>query len=114
MPPKSDFAEARSSSASPSGSRSKIDPRGTAPAGGVVASPLEIVPLRQKFGSTLTIVTPGVRPAGSDLGDQKRVMSPAEAIRAGADYLVIGRPITKASDPLAVLRSIASEIEACG
>ena len=81
---------------------------------GVVASPLEIAPLRQKFGSTLTIVTPGVRPAGSDLGDQKRVMSPAEAIRAGADYLVIGRPITKASDPLAVLRSIASEIEACG
>ena len=81
---------------------------------GVVASPLEIAPLRQKFGSTLTIVTPGVRPAGSDLGDQKRVMSPAEAIRAGADYLVIGRPITKASDPLAALRSIASEIEACG
>jgi orotidine-5'-phosphate decarboxylase len=78
---------------------------------GVVASPLEIAPLRKMFGPGLTIVTPGVRPAGSDLGDQKRVMSPAEAIRAGADYLVIGRPVTKAPNPLAALRSIASEIE---
>lgn len=78
---------------------------------GVVASPLEIAPLRKMFGPGLTIVTPGVRPAGSDLGDQKRVMSPAEAIRAGADYLVIGRPVTKAPNPLAALRTIASEIE---
>lgn len=78
---------------------------------GVVASPLEIAPLRRKFGSSLVIVTPGVRPAGSDHGDQKRVMSPAEAIRAGADYLVIGRPVTKAPDPLAALRTIATEID---
>jgi len=78
---------------------------------GVVASPLEIAPLRQRFGSSLTIVTPGVRPAGSDHGDQKRVLTPAEAIRAGADYLVIGRPVTKASDPLAALNAIAAEID---
>lgn len=78
---------------------------------GVVASPLEIAPLRQKFGSSLTIVTPGVRPAGSDHGDQKRVLTPGEAMRSGADYLVIGRPVTKATDPLAALRAIAAEIE---
>jgi len=79
---------------------------------GVVASPLEIAPLRAKFGNSLKIVTPGVRPGGSDHGDQKRVMTPADAIRAGADFLVIGRPITGAASPLEALRSIASEMEA--
>jgi orotidine-5'-phosphate decarboxylase len=78
---------------------------------GIVASPLELVPLREKFGSALTIVTPGVRPAGSDTGDQKRIMTPGDAIRAGADYLVIGRPITGAASPMDALESIANEME---
>jgi len=81
---------------------------------GIVASPLEIAPLREKFGSNLTIVTPGVRPAGSAAGDQKRIMTPGEAIRSGADYLVIGRPITGAASPKAALESIADEMAAAG
>jgi orotidine-5'-phosphate decarboxylase len=78
---------------------------------GVVASPREIRPLREKFGNQLNIVTPGVRPAGSDTGDQMRVMTPGDAIREGADYLVIGRPITGAPSPLEALRAIAEEME---
>jgi orotidine-5'-phosphate decarboxylase len=78
---------------------------------GVVASPREILPLRENFGTELVIVTPGVRPAGSDIGDQKRVMTPAEAVRAGADFLVIGRPITSASSPVEALRAIAAEMD---
>jgi len=78
---------------------------------GVVASPREIPILRKNFGADLVIVTPGVRPAGSDAGDQKRVMTPAEAVQAGADYLVIGRPITAAASPVAALRAIAAEME---
>ena len=77
---------------------------------GVVASPREILPLRKNFGEDLVIVTPGVRPTGSDLGDQKRVMTPAEAVRAGASYLVIGRPITSAPSPVEALRAIAQEM----
>jgi orotidine-5'-phosphate decarboxylase len=77
-----------------------------------VASPREILPLRENFGNDLVIVTPGVRPAGSDIGDQKRVMTPAEAVRAGANFLVIGRPITSAPSPVAALRSIAEEMAA--
>ena len=79
---------------------------------GIVASPLEIHPLRKKFGSQLVIVTPGVRPLGSEAGDQKRIMTPGDALRAGADYLVIGRPITAAASPLDSLRAIAAEMEA--
>jgi len=79
---------------------------------GVVASPLEISLLREKFGSALTIVTPGVRPAGSDIGDQHRVLTPGEAVRRGADYLVIGRPITAAPFPRDAFLRIAEEIEA--
>jgi orotidine-5'-phosphate decarboxylase len=81
---------------------------------GIVASPLEIAPLREKFGSNLTIVTPGVRPAGSAAGDQKRIMTPGDAIRTGADYLVIGRPITGAASPTDALESIADEMAAAG
>jgi len=77
---------------------------------GVVASPLEIVLLREKFGNNLTIVTPGVRPAGSDAGDQHRVLTPGEAIRLGADFLVIGRPITSAPSPRDAFLRIADEI----
>ena len=80
---------------------------------GIVASPQEIAPLREKFGNRLIIVTPGVRPAGSAMGDQKRVMTPRDAIRAGADFLVIGRPITEAPSPVDALEAIAAEIDAC-
>ncbi len=79
---------------------------------GIVASPREIRPLREKFGNSLVIVTPGVRPVGSDVGDQKRIMTPGDAMRAGADYLVIGRPITGAPSPLESLRAIAAEMQA--
>ena len=78
---------------------------------GVVASPREIAPLRKKFGSALVIVTPGVRPAGSDVGDQKRVMTPSMAVAHGADYLVIGRPVTGAPVPRDAFLRIVEEIE---
>jgi orotidine-5'-phosphate decarboxylase len=77
---------------------------------GVVCSPLEIAALRSKFGNSLTIVTPGVRPEGSRSDDQRRVMTPAEAVHAGADYLVIGRPITAAASPRQAAARIAEEI----
>lgn len=79
---------------------------------GVVASPQEIRALRAEFGGGVTIVTPGVRPAwaaGAD--DQRRVMTPGEAMRAGADYLVIGRPITGAADPREAAARIAGEMD---
>ncbi len=66
---------------------------------GVVCSPHEIVSLRGRFGDSLAIVTPGVRPAGAATDDQQRVMTPADAIKAGASHLVIGRPITGAASP---------------
>jgi orotidine-5'-phosphate decarboxylase len=77
---------------------------------GVVCSPLEIAALRSKFGNSLTIVTPGVRPSNSNLDDQRRVMTPADALRAGADFLVIGRPITAAASPRQAAALIAKEI----
>jgi orotidine-5'-phosphate decarboxylase len=77
---------------------------------GVVCSPREITQLRSQFGDRLTIVTPGVRPAGSAADDQQRLMTPAAAIRAGADHLVIGRPITAAKSPREAALHIASEI----
>ena len=77
---------------------------------GVVCSPQEIAAVRAACGPDFLIVTPGVRPAGAALGDQTRVMTPAEAIRAGADTLVIGRPITAAADPGAAARAIVAEI----
>ena len=79
---------------------------------GVVASPMEITLLREKFGSNLTIVTPGVRPVGSEVGDQHRILTPGEAVRRGADYLVIGRPITAAASPRDSFLRIAEEIAA--
>lgn len=77
---------------------------------GVVASPLEIEALRSALGPDFLIVTPGIRPAGSGYQDQKRVLTPAEAVRRGASYLVIGRPITAAPDPVAAARSITREL----
>ena len=78
--------------------------------GGVVASPLEIEPLRRAYGEDMIIVTPGVRPRKGPRHDQARVMTPAEAIQAGADYLVIGRPIRNAADPLQATQEILQEI----
>lgn len=77
---------------------------------GVVCSAHEVQALKQAFGDKFTLVTPGIRPGGSDKNDQSRVMTPAEAIRAGSHYLVIGRPITQAPDPLAALMAINEEI----
>lgn len=79
---------------------------------GVVASPLEIEAIRAACGKEFLIVTPGVRPAGGAVHDQARVATPAAAVRAGADFLVIGRAITGAADPVAAARAIAAEIEA--
>jgi orotidine-5'-phosphate decarboxylase len=77
---------------------------------GLVASPHELKPLRHRFGSLFTIVTPGVRPSWAEAGDQKRIMTPLEAIQAGADFLVIGRPITAAPNPKEALERILEEI----
>lgn len=79
---------------------------------GVVCSPRETALVRKACGPDFLIVTPGVRPLGSDLADQRRVTTPAEAMRAGSDILVIGRPITDAADPAAAARAIVQEIEA--
>ena len=78
--------------------------------GGVVASAREAKVIRRVLGASLTIVTPGVRPAGGPKDDQARVATPSEAIAAGADYVVVGRPITGAKDPVAAARAILEEI----
>ena len=77
---------------------------------GVVCSPQEVEILRNACGEEFKLVTPGIRPIGADFGDQRRVMTPTAAVRAGSDYLVIGRPITKADNPVEVLRSINASI----
>ncbi|MBI3899076.1 MAG: orotidine-5'-phosphate decarboxylase [Gammaproteobacteria bacterium] len=77
---------------------------------GVVCAPTEARALRQRFGAGFLLVTPGIRPTGSAIGDQQRVLTPAQAIAEGADLLVIGRPITRAPDPLATLAAIEHEI----
>ena len=78
---------------------------------GVVCSAQEVSVLRKKLGADFLLVTPGIRPAGSSQDDQKRIMTPTKAINAGSDYLVIGRPITEADDPLKALQAINEEIE---
>jgi orotidine-5'-phosphate decarboxylase len=77
---------------------------------GVVCSPLEAAAVRAACGDGFVLVTPGVRPAGSPSGDQRRVATPADALSQGADYLVIGRPITAAPDPLVALAAIEREL----
>lgn len=77
---------------------------------GLVASPFEANFLRAEFGDKIKIVTPGIRPRGSEAGDQKRFMTPKEALKAGTDYLVIGRPITAAKDPREAVTQILDEI----
>ena len=78
--------------------------------GGIVCSPREIAAVRETYGTSLRLVTPGVRPAWADAGDQKRVMTPAEALREGADWLVIGRPITAAPDVKEAFARVLSEL----
>jgi orotidine-5'-phosphate decarboxylase len=79
---------------------------------GVVASPQEIIPIREAVRERdFVVLTPGVRPVGTTLNDQSRVMTPAEAICAGADFLVVGRPITAADDPVMAAQKILEEIE---
>lgn len=78
--------------------------------GGIVASPHEAEMVRTILGPKMAVVTPGIRPAGSAPGDQKRVMSPAEAIAAGASHLVVARPIIEAADPAAAARAILAEM----
>jgi orotidine-5'-phosphate decarboxylase len=77
---------------------------------GVVASPLEIAAIREACGAEFVILTPGIRPAGSDAGDQRRTMTPHEAVAAGADYIVVGRPITSAADPRSAAQRIVDQM----
>lgn len=78
---------------------------------GVICSPMEAKLLRQQFTKKFLLVTPGVRPSGTEANDQRRTRSPTEAVADGADYLVIGRPITRAANPLSVIESINREIQ---
>jgi orotidine-5'-phosphate decarboxylase len=79
--------------------------------GGIVCSAEEASAVRRIVGPELAVVTPGIRPTGADKGDQKRVMTPAEAIRAGASHLVVARPIVRASDPFEAACAILAEID---
>jgi orotidine-5'-phosphate decarboxylase len=78
---------------------------------GVVCSAQEAPLLKQKCGADFRLITPGIRPAGSDMQDQTRVLTPRQALANGSDYLVMGRPITQAADPVAVLQAICAEIK---
>ena len=77
---------------------------------GLVCSPLELSVLRSKVGPEIALVTPGIRPAGTDLDEQKRVMTPADAMRAGASHIVVGRPILRAADPAEAALAIQAEL----
>jgi len=77
---------------------------------GIVCSPVEVARVRAAVGPDIALVTPGIRPAGGETGDQKRVTTPAAAIRAGADSLVVARPIIRADDPRAAAEAIQAEI----
>ena len=76
----------------------------------IVSSPQEVSLLRKHLGEKVTLITPGVRPSGAERDDQERVMTPREAIEAGADFVVIGRPITKASDPKQAAEAITASL----
>ena len=78
--------------------------------GGIVCSPLEVTAIRESLGNKLRIVTPGVRPTWAAAGDQKRVMTPSEAVAAGADWLVIGRPITAVDNPKEAYAKVVAEL----
>ena len=78
---------------------------------GVVSSAREAAAIKQVCGDQFATVTPGIRPAGADVGDQKRIMTPAQAVSGGSDYLVVGRPITQAEKPMDLVEAILAEIE---
>lgn len=78
---------------------------------GVVCSAQEALLLRRQLGARFQLVTPGIRPAGADVGDQQRIMTPAQAVQAGSDYLVLGRPITQAPEPIIAMQRILAELE---
>lgn len=80
--------------------------------GGIVCAATEALEMKKILKDQLVMVTPGIRPAGSAAGDQKRVMTPGDAIRAGSDYLVVGRPLNQADDPHAVAKAIVADIDA--
>lgn len=86
----------------------------TAGIDGLILSPLELAAIRPVVGPDMLLVTPGVRPAGADAGDQKRIMTPGEAIAASANHIVVGRPVTRADDPRAAAQAIVAEIDAAG
>ena len=77
---------------------------------GIVCSAQEVTPLREVVGADFKLVTPGIRPADAEVGDQKRIMTPSDALTAGSDYLVIGRPITQADSPVEALAAIDAEL----
>ncbi|WP_318385372.1 orotidine-5'-phosphate decarboxylase [Enterobacter sp.] len=77
---------------------------------GVVCSAQEAVRFKSEFGQAFKLVTPGIRPAGSDVGDQRRIMTPEEAQKAGVDYMVIGRPVTQSADPAQTLKAINASL----
>ncbi len=77
---------------------------------GLICSPMELPALRAKFGRRPLLITPGIRPTGAEAGDQKRAMTPAEAAAAGADFIVVGRPLLQAKDPRATLAAIRAEM----
>ena len=77
---------------------------------GVVASALEVSWIRNRVEQDFLVVTPGIRPTGADRGDQRRVATPADAVSAGSDYLVVGRPVTQADDPVAALAALLAEL----
>lgn len=78
---------------------------------GVVTSPHEVESLKRRHGAAFIVVTPGIRPTGNGLGDQARTATPAEAARAGSDFLVVGRPVLTADDPLAVVHAMRAEVD---
>ncbi|MBP1887098.1 orotidine-5'-phosphate decarboxylase [Sinorhizobium mexicanum] len=79
--------------------------------GGIVCSAEEAAAVRKIIGTDMALVTPGIRPAGADKGDQKRVMTPADALRAGSSHLVVARPVVQAAEPLTAARAILAEME---
>ena len=80
---------------------------------GLICSPLELPALRDQFGNDPLIVTPGIRPKGSDSNEQKRVMTPSAAAKAGSNYIIVGRPILQAEDPLLTAKNVREELESC-
>jgi orotidine-5'-phosphate decarboxylase len=89
----------------------RADQARTAGIDGLVASAAEAAALRKRIGASMLLVTPGIRPAGGAAGDQKRIVTPAAAIKAGVDHIVVGRPIYEAADPKAAAAAIIAEIE---